>query len=54
MTRNDRAALKLALEMCRAESPGRARQIDAKLEDESCPFGFFKGSSALSKDPEPA
>jgi hypothetical protein len=35
MTRNDRDALKLALEMCRAESPGRDAQLTAKLQDES-------------------
>ena len=35
MTRNDdRAALMQALEMCRAESPGRAKQINAKLRDD--------------------
>ena len=34
MTRNDRAALKLALALCRNESPGRAQQIDSMLEDQ--------------------
>ena len=34
MTRNDRRALKLAMGLCRNESPERAQQIDAKLEDE--------------------
>ena len=35
MTRNDRAALTLAMETCRTESEGRARQLDEKLKDES-------------------
>lgn len=35
MTRNDKAALTQALEICRAESIGRQMQIDAKLQDES-------------------
>ena len=34
MTKTDRAALKLAIKQCRAESPERAAQIDAKLADE--------------------
>ena len=36
MTRNDRAALKLALALAlaRNESPGRAQQIDSMLEDQ--------------------
>ena len=33
MTRNDRAALKLALEQARAEDPGRAQQIHSMLEE---------------------
>ena len=35
MTRNDRAALKLALALCRNESPGRAEQIDSMLKHDS-------------------
>lgn len=35
LSRNDRDALTLAIEQCRAESPGRAWQIDEKLKDES-------------------
>ena len=35
MTRNDRAALTLALEQSRTESPGRAEQLDPMLRDES-------------------
>ena len=34
MTKLDRSALKLAMERTRAESPGRSKQIDAKLKDE--------------------
>jgi hypothetical protein len=34
MTRADREALRRALKLARAESPGRAAQIAAKLEDE--------------------
>ena len=34
MTRNDRAALKLALALARNESPARAQQIDSMLEDQ--------------------
>jgi hypothetical protein len=34
MTRNDKAALTLALEQARTESPGRAQQIDSMLEDQ--------------------
>ncbi len=34
MTRNDTDALRLALGLCRNESPGRAAQIDSKLRDE--------------------
>jgi hypothetical protein len=34
MNRNDRDALRRAMEICRAESPGRSRQLDAKLKDE--------------------
>lgn len=34
MTQTDKAALTQALEICRAESPGRAKQIKAKLRDE--------------------
>ena len=34
MTRTDKAALTQALEICRAESPGRVKQIKAKLRDE--------------------
>jgi hypothetical protein len=34
VTKTDRAALKLAIKQCRAESPERAEQIDAKLADE--------------------
>ena len=35
MTKHDRAALTLAMETCRAESEGRAWQLDEKLKDES-------------------
>jgi hypothetical protein len=35
MTRNDRAALKLALALCRNESPGRAEQINSMLKHDS-------------------
>jgi len=31
LTPTDREALKLAIEVCRRESPGRAQQIDSKL-----------------------
>ena len=34
MTRNDRAALKLAIEQARNEDEGRAQQIDSMLEDQ--------------------
>jgi hypothetical protein len=34
VTKTDRATLKLAIKQCRAESPERAEQIDAKLADE--------------------
>jgi hypothetical protein len=35
MTRNDRTALKLALERCRAQGEGRSQQLDSMLEDRS-------------------
>ena len=56
MTKHDRAALTLAMETCRAESEGRAWQLDEKLKDESweetATFAAFSAQSrALALQP---
>jgi hypothetical protein len=50
LTRADRAALELALKLVRKESPGRDKQIDAKLADEPwCDVAEFAAGVCQSR-----